>query len=426
MSSSTNPNTIKILSNPLSWRFFAEGAANILYICEDINDAENHGKLLRLRKGITGSSSTLEIAEFLDSQVRPELGQYYVSMTLVKLEASFLKHLVTEEEKDKENCALPNGGPIAVAKKVKSPKNDKRRFDTPINVKDEYGFLMENLVESRTKSSSLGRPNNIIKEYTLATGMESVLVLGFEETYRTIRLDEVIIEFKPKWLLPPPLPPAYAVGPETTSKVIRCRTCALAYQRNKKIPFICPLDIGFSDAATSNILSKLKQAEANLLSTVSQQLDIPSPNLQFPISQLLSNVLSSHSVFQHLQRLQARDTRGILAYSPTEALDNGFLVATAARDCTIFIRLWRESQNPSTCGSNTSSCDNGHTSKVEQYNVGGHPYNVSMTVTDVDMKTPTDAKRSYWRNIEDGLWRDNWYTRRDLPACRYYEIRRGV
>lgn len=297
------------------------------------------GTLLRVRKHVPGSPSTIQVNEFYQKQVIPVLGQYYVGTQLVKLSAGFVKAI--NKRKPAEN----------------------QRNDTPLDEAEDHAFLMESAFDSS------------LEHETVKIKSCSLTLCRSQQEVR-----EIVLEFKPKWLLK---------SPNSGDKSIRCRTCALAFMRGKK-PGICPLDL------VSNEYEVVLNAFERYLDGTSEY--IPKG---YPIAEIVAKALFQSPLLDQLKKLQSLDRRGILGFDEEEELDDEFLVATAARDCTLFVSL-REHGEPD----------------ADTIKIGDGEFLVGLKLADIDLKNPSKAKREYWAGIERSLVEDEWYYKTDLPSCR--------
>lgn len=323
---------------PGDWSYLAEGAANLILKSSLDKYA---GKLLRVRKYVPGSPSTVQVDAFYKKHVIPVLKDIYVKSELVELAPGFVKSI-----------------------NERAPARNQRN-DAPLDETETHAFLMESAFDSNLKIES-----KKIKGSTLTLCRD-------EEG----SIKEVVVEFKPKWLL---------TSPNSGEHSRRCRTCALAYMRGKN-PGICPLDLVSSDY---NIVQEafkhhLKGSEEYV------------PNI--PLAEIMSKTLFQAEVFDKLTQLQTLDSRGILWYDDKEELDEDFLVATAARDCTMFVSIRK------------GSIALKPTDKVVEV---GESYVVGVKLADIDLKNPSKAKREYWAGIERSLIKEEWYYKNNLPSCR--------
>ncbi|KAI9723262.1 MAG: hypothetical protein M1812_001144 [Candelaria pacifica] len=179
---------------------------------------------------------------------------------------------------------------------------------------------------------------------------------------------EVLIEFKPKWLVQSPTAP---LGSR------RCRTCALRAQRNSRHrskggmeeTFLCPLDLA------SQNLARVERAVGFLLPrSVSFEEDAHWP------SQRLVEFFLDNLVIPRLQQLQWDfDPLGVLY---ADVSSSQFLTATTLRDCTLYLR------------------------QIPQAGQGP----IDARLGDLDLKSPEEGKAEYWRAVEQELIDGGWYT----------------
>lgn len=372
--------SIPVLSEFQNWEFFAEGAANIIYKYNTHGNQSDrfNGKLLRLRKKINESPTTLEIHEFLHRKIVPVLNDYCINMELVEL---------TDEFKIGLQQLKPDG---------------KQRLDAPIDDKEKYGFLMDSTLDLH----KIYLHNFKIGAISYFLGY-SPLEKSYEEqsnsnnvSLEKYKYKEVVIEFKPKWLLPSP-------NTIDQENCVRCRTCALSYQRKKKLSF-CPLDlVSFDNKSKFEkvILDAFGEGEAK----ITELLQTKNLENNIPMTKTLSKLLYKSPLLESLKRLQALDKKGILGYNPGEKPDDDFLVATAARDCTFFISIEKADEKNLNTKKNQAIIE-----------IDGNKFKVTTTVTDVDIKNPSKAKLDYWRKVESTLLNEGWYTNASLPPCNYY------
>ncbi|KAL8981571.1 MAG: hypothetical protein Q9205_003688 [Flavoplaca limonia] len=180
-------------------------------------------------------------------------------------------------------------------------------------------------------------------------------------------------EFKPKWLAQSPSAPA-------GSK--RCRTCALRAMRDvksnaKPATFrrdsadFCPLTLvsGDKDLIRPSL-------EPILLKSIGAPLDILGfVDLTLPYFQNLH-------LFRLLRDLQLdKDPKGIL---DVDSSNVDFMTTMALRDCTFFLKI-----------PNQKDKDGAH---------------IEARLGDLDLKTPHGGKGDYWKETEQQLIDEGWYT----------------
>ncbi len=144
---------------------------------------------------------------------------------------------------------------------------------------------------------------------------------------------EVLIEFKPKWLVQSPTSPPGSR---------RCRTCALKVRRNaarrlkgeKQEIFLCPLDLASQD------VSRVARAVDFLV----RHSKAPKGNVP-ELQQRLMGFFLGNPLIARLKQLQRHfDPVGVLY---ADVSSRHFLTATTIRDCTLYLRVCRISTSRS-------------------------------------------------------------------------------
>jgi inositol-pentakisphosphate 2-kinase len=219
---------------------------------------------------------------------------------------------------------------------------------------------MEQLLEDPAAEFPTGQPKKP-RESRFAGGRVADFDYGMlvEDMRATSdRPNEVMLEFKTKWL---------AQSPSAPSDAIRCRNCAITLKRTEEgktggmVP-ACPLSLRLS-----NLRPKYRRQHELLLN--------PPEGLYHPLIDWLKNDL----ILEQLAQLQEKyDPIGPLAASAT---DPGFPMAMTLRDCTVFLRIDTMAQ------------------KV-----------VATKIGDLDEKN-IDAKLEYWRQTEKDLVDLGFYTK---------------
>jgi inositol-pentakisphosphate 2-kinase len=296
------PDSVPLLPANVELKNLAEGAANLIYrftilpstppstITEDLendgaplpsaispsHDPRLDGKLLRLRKALPSSQSNLQAYHDLHNVFFPLFpSSLLVEQDLVELPAGLLHA---------ENAV--------VRKRETSGLRSKKRVGLYLEESEPYGFLV--------------------------TDMTADFMKG-----------EVLVEFKPKWVLPSPSAP---------SGWKRCRTCALRAQRNTKKAAkgetletgFCPLDLASGDR------DRVTKAVRHLVPKVEK---LPPGQMQGLLEKRISEFLLETPMLSILKERQgALDKLGVLKTDPN---DLGFLRATTLRDCTVYIKVIR-------------------------------------------------------------------------------------
>lgn len=289
-------------------QYLAEGAANIVYrlsfrtsspsIAADINpddydgtepttprpteiDALRYepvfnGKLLRLRKALPSSVSNEESYRHFQDTIRPLFqAESLVEHILIQVPTHVItecnRQLVVDER---------NGG-----------SRPRKRGSVYLAEDDPFGTLMTDMT-----------PNT--------------------------HAGEILVEFKPKWLVQSPSAPAGAR---------RCRTCALTARKaalvqqrtgvvESKIALFCPLDLVSRDR------SRVESAVRGILN-----LSKDPRGCTNELRSRLVDHLYQNRLLLRLKRLQEElDTVGIMR---TAEISQPFLTAMTLRDCTMFLKV---------------------------------------------------------------------------------------
>lgn len=193
---------------------------------------------------------------------------------------------------------------------------------------------------------------------------------------------QVLVELKPKWL---------AQSPGAPQDAIRCRTCALRrFRRANKQPgtevgvgptaSFCPLDLVSQDPAS------IAKCVDIIVADAAEAANLSEPAKRFLTYQLRRFLLTS-SLLHRLRDIQQRnDPHGVLALAPEDDVPEDFLVATTLRDCTLFLRLTATEES------------------------GNDP--IEARLGDLDLKAPKASKLRHWRETEQTLLSEGWYTGR--------------
>lgn len=339
---------------PSDWYYFAEGAANLILLS---NLPKYRNQLLRVRKLAPGSPSAADINDFYQTQVLPLLGDYYVSTKLISLPKGFVASINSR------------------------PPAEGQRNDKPLDENESHAFLMESVFDS---------PDYRQESFKIKSTTFTICRLPSTDHTVNDTIKEIVLEFKPKWLLP---------SPNSGEKSLRCRTCALAYKRGKK-PGICPLDL------MSESFDVIERAFTSEFSKLSSHVDTDA----YPVAKIVARGLYKSEPLEKLKQLQTLDSHGIIWYNSAEKkIDQDFLTAMAARDCTLFITIKFDVDK----GTSLTASPTAKTVRV-----GETDYSLSLKIADIDLKNPSAEKRKYWADIETGLIEEKWYYREDLPACK--------
>jgi inositol-pentakisphosphate 2-kinase len=294
-----HPTSAPMLPSGVTLIYLAEGAANIIYrftfppllppstlsLAELIKGQEYPSKevplhrdliferrLLRLRKALPSSRSNEQICTALQKAFLPFFPECIVAHDLVRLPPSLLRDTNT-----------------ALRELEKAGGRLQKRYGLYLAEDEPHGILVTDMSPATTEG-------------------------------------EVLVEFKPKWLV------QSRSAPRGWK---RCRTCALRAQKNairrekgqREEAGPCPLDLASLDQA------RVERA-VSLIATAKHVDD--GQNLDRLRKRLTSFLLSS-TIIPKLKELQGSlDTEGVLAADVTSW---DFLIATTIRDCSIYVKV---------------------------------------------------------------------------------------
>ncbi|KAM7191451.1 hypothetical protein V8F33_008927 [Rhypophila sp. PSN 637] len=390
---STIPDLAALLADDFDFKFVGEGAANIIFeiIQSQEPDPLLHDKLLRVPKARAIALDYLHVQEYWESSVRP----LFQDGDLVN---QFLIHLGAA-------CSVIISRMQTAVSSVEPTRRKDFRGSTVGET--EYAMLVDDM---RAKSSNK---------------------------------NEILLEFKPKWLTQSPDAPANA---------IRCRNCAkewLRYhdklqkrfqkppkplptqqqsftpdelqrrqtQKVLPLPVLCTIDLLNSSScvkARERVLSRLTDPSPTSRSTVALTNAIPEGSRQW---RLLSRWLEGNSLLKRLELAQRAND------DPEQQLDLGrngergkkrkggclaalvgqenpeLDLAMTLRDCTCFVRI----PGPS---SSTNSTGAGAATEEDLEGV-----EVEAKLGDLDKKNGP-AKLATWQAMERRLIDEGFYTKR--------------
>jgi inositol-pentakisphosphate 2-kinase len=274
----SHPTTVPMLPSDVALNYLAEGAANIIYrftftppVPPHYNLVFEH-RLLRLRKTLPSSRPNEQICAALHKAFLPLFTECIVAHDLVRLPPNLLRDTNT-----------------ALRELEKAGRRLQTRHGLYLAEDEPYGILVTDMTPATAEG-------------------------------------EVLVEFKPKWLV------QSCSAPNGWK---RCRTCALRAQKNairrekgqREEGGPCPLDLASLDQA------RVERA-VNLIATAKHAED--GQNLDRLRKRLTSFLLSS-TIIPKLKELQrSLDTVGVLTADVTSW---EFLMATTIRDCSIYIKV---------------------------------------------------------------------------------------
>jgi inositol-pentakisphosphate 2-kinase len=281
--------------------YMAEGAANIIYRVSD------NTRLLRLRKTLPSAQPNFSAYEYLSSTAFPLFPRHLlVDTTLIRLPPGLV---------ERENARLRT--------LESTGKRTKKRVGMYLETSENYAFMIADMTPHSPR--------------------------------------QVLVEFKPKWVIQSPSAPRNAK---------RCRTCALRAKKSGGTGF-CPIDLASGDArrvrrAVAHIVPKQPPTGFAMRADWEQELEVLQERVvEFLLTSELMPVLSG------LQR--KLDPEG-----PLGSMGEGFTDAMTVRDLTVFLRVDMD---------------------------GG----VECGIGDLDLKTKEGGKENYWRNTERKLIEEGWY-----------------
>ncbi|THV50083.1 hypothetical protein BGAL_0165g00020 [Botrytis galanthina] len=323
-----------------SIKVLAEGAANVIYQItldpgsRDIAELDKghhelehlSGKLLRLRKDVPTTAPTSDSHQQWLGYILP----LFKPEQLVTQELVYIGHLNVIPGLNTDLRRFDNPGGTSTSNHLAPPPKGKfyrsRAQSGTFLAKDDYGLLVTDMTPRKS-------------------------------------LQETVVEFKPKWLSP---------SHEMPPKAIRCRTCALharriAFGEERKNTdlqsYLCPLKLTDDDP-------KLKFAnyEASASHILHKTRDSPAV-------QSLAKWIHENPLLKRLRDLQTEyDRKGSLK---SEKASHELCVAMTLRDCSLYIRMNKDSQ-------------------VIEARLG-----------DLDYKSA--SKYSSWRKKEQELVDEGWY-----------------
>ncbi|KAI9808509.1 MAG: Inositol-pentakisphosphate 2-kinase [Pycnora praestabilis] len=233
-------------------------------------------------------------------------------------------------------------------------------------------------------------PVNIVRKYNMQLRVDEEhgrrlkkrcgLYLANDDPHGILMMDmtpnaekgEILIEFKPKWLVQSPSAPI-------SSR--RCRTCALQAQRNadhrakkeKEEKSFCPLDL------VSNDRTRVARAMNIIMISCNNQTQAMSPLRLKKLQRRLVTYFIQNPLLGRLQQLQQYlDKDGVLR---TDLKSMDFLTAMTIRDCTLYLKIPPTDASP-----------------------------IDARIGDLDLKSPAEGKAEYWRSLERSLIDGGWYT----------------
>lgn len=279
----SHPTSAPILPSGMTLHYLAEGAANIVYrftipppeppnAIPPYHNLIFEHRLLRLRKALPSGYPNEQICTTIHKAFLPLFPESIVAHDLVRLPPNLLKDT---------NMAL--------RELEKSGRRLQTRHGLYLAEDEPYGILVTDMTPATTEG-------------------------------------EVLVEFKPKWLV-------QSLSAPKDWK--RCRTCALRAQKNairrekgqQEEAGPCPLDLASLDQA------RVERAVSFIATTKHAENEQDLNRLR----KRLTSFLVSSTIIPKLKELQrSLDRDGVLAVDVTSW---DFLVATTIRDCSIYVKV---------------------------------------------------------------------------------------
>lgn len=345
------------------WKVHAQGGANVLFECDRVP-----GKLLRVRK--PGVVSTLQVFEFYETHIKSAIGEFGLGMDIIQADENFIDWL---QKNSNVSLKLDDSNVLVVD-----------RADLHL-----HWFKM---IKEQSTVKVLELPKRKITFCRMAGGSFSFIEY----------LWHAVVEIKPKWLLQ---------SKDAPTNARFCRTCALHIKRHGCVPAFCPLDLASGDYERVNRAVR-GIIEGTILTRGHDQPYDNEINELNELSQVISSFLLESKIISRLKAMQQLDKSGVLC-SHENSLSNDFLVAMAARDCTMFIQVI-DTKLPNISQIADGICITCRTT--------GNKYLVRAKIADFDYKDP-HTKLRYWKGIESGL--QEYYLDSKHRACEIQEESSG-
>ncbi|KAI5965788.1 IPK1 [Candida pseudojiufengensis] len=391
------------ITSPKEWKYFAKGAANILFKYTGSNDYLRH-KLLRLRLNKRDEEyiSTCELYDFIELKCKKLFPNLIIDIQLIVLTFEFiselnkLNNLNNEFElnlNERYGLLLPNildGDYI----KLSSSKHCQLYFNNSLTSQEQFNINNNNNSSIRLNNQENGKIINYTPDLLLNPSIQQN------------KINSIIFEIKPKWLY-------------DNKSQNYCRTCSLNQLNNYKRHF-CPLDLLYEETYDTVIEDIFSKIPPELLNLIEQTND-------FPIKLLFKIFLQNESknIFLKLKKYQKINNKNDLIENLSNSNDvskNLSLVMTL-RDVGIFIKFEKfnkfnnihNSHNnidntinlkdfedcvPTTT-TNNSINNNTANNGIEDDEIIKDKYLITCNIYDLDLKSKNKYK--YWIKIENDL-----------------------
>ncbi|KAL0639845.1 Inositol-pentakisphosphate 2-kinase [Maublancomyces gigas] len=355
--SSASASAVPALPADISLRYLAEGAANVIYrLSSPAGAPQFTHQLLRARKALPSTQpNQLSYAQLLHTFQPMFPAHLLLPTTLIRLPPSLLAH---------ENTAL-----IALEAAKKRPA---KRHGLYLEPSEEFGYLIMDM-SPHPITTPPPSPSFLARAFARLPRRHKPSSSSSSPHQQTRQL---LIEFKPKWVLQSP---SAAASPWR-----RCRTCALRLSKNQK-PGFCPLDMASgSEERVRRAVAFLVPAvkPAGLVLRGAETWDAT----RVTVAEHVVRYLVGGDLMPTLKGLHGR----LDPYGPVGMMGRAeeerklFMTAMTVRDLTVFLRIDLD----------------GREGEIE---------GVEAKVGDLDLKTGAAGKWEYWEGVERTLMEGGWY-----------------
>ncbi|KAI5955107.1 IPK1 [Candida jiufengensis] len=395
------------ITSPKEWKYFAKGAANILFKYTGSNDYLRH-KLLRLRlfKKDEEYISTCELYDFIELKCKKLFPTLIIDIQLIVLTFEFINDL--------------------------NKLNNLENLNYNLNLNERYGLLLPNILDGNYTKISLSKhcqlyfnDNNLIsqqqeeqhqqqqQQHQHQNSIQNNNILNSHNSndengritnYNPLILQQpslsstsntinsIIFEIKPKWLY-------------DNKSQNYCRTCSLNQLKNYKRHF-CPLDLLYPETYNQAITDIFSEIPPEILSLIEEQNN-------FPIKTLFKIFLENESknIFLKLKKYQKINNKNDLLENISNSNDvsrNLSLVMTL-RDVGIFIKFEKFNKFNNIHNSH-NNIDNIITlednsidkeSTIDNEEIIKNKYLITCNIYDLDLKSKNKYK--HWIKVENDL-----------------------
>ncbi|KAH0603327.1 uncharacterized protein H6S33_007649 [Morchella sextelata] len=355
-------NHVPTLPPTTNLSYLAEGAANVIYRLSSPPGAPQYpNQLLRLRKALPSAQPNKLAYAHLLHTFHPLFPSHLLLPTsLIRIPPSLLA---------RENIALH-------ALEAADKRPAKRAGLYLEEVDEQFGFLITDM-SPHPLPTPPSSPSLFARALSYLPGRRSKRSSDPDLSLpaHAQRTRQLLIEFKPKWVL------QSRSAPDGWR---RCRTCALRLSKQQKRGF-CPLDLASGDEArvrraVAYIVPAKQPANLVLAAGVSWAAT------QGVIADRIVRYVLEGDLMVELKKLHAElDPHGPVAVQGMgREVRERFVSAMTVRDLTVFLRI---------------DLDRGE----------GEGGGVEARIGDLDLKTGDAGKWAYWAGVEGKLREEGYY-----------------